>query len=140
MFYKLDDKGNLLAGNRIFGPGLSLLEEQKDEYTYPIEGWWWFDTEEEALRHFGLDVPIVVTNANSVTRFQARAALLQAGLLEQVDAWVEQNADPIAKLAWKEGLTFERDDPLLTQLATAFGMSDEQLDQLFESAKQIRTR
>ncbi len=49
-FYKLD--GDLLyAPNFVLGPfdSFALFAEKKDEYTYPVDGWCWFDSEEEAL-------------------------------------------------------------------------------------------
>jgi len=49
-FYKLDPESNeLLYGpNAIYGPGFTLLKENYDEYTYPVDGWTWFDSENEA--------------------------------------------------------------------------------------------
>lgn len=50
-FYKLD--GDLLYGpNFVYGPTFELLKEEKDAYTYPVEGWYWFDSEEEACSFF----------------------------------------------------------------------------------------
>lgn len=55
-FYKLD--GDLIYGpNFVYGPNFELLKEQKDTYAYPIEGWYWFDTQEEAYNFFGLQLP-----------------------------------------------------------------------------------
>lgn len=54
-FYKLD--GDLLYGpNFVYGPTYELLASNKDTYTYPVEGWYWFDTLEEACNHFGVDI------------------------------------------------------------------------------------
>lgn len=53
-FYKIDD-GVLLEGpNFVYGPTFTLLKEDKDTYTYPVDGWIWFDTEEEARTYFGI--------------------------------------------------------------------------------------
>lgn len=38
----------------VHGPSFNLLREEKDLYTYPVEGWYWFDSEEEAKEFFGL--------------------------------------------------------------------------------------
>ena len=52
-FYRHED--TLLYGpNAIHGPSLNLLRDAKDEYTYPVEGWYWFDSEDEARAFFGL--------------------------------------------------------------------------------------
>ena len=49
-FYKLDIDGvTVLHGpNFVLHANYSLYKEQKDTYTYPVDGWYWFDTEEEA--------------------------------------------------------------------------------------------
>ena len=54
-FYKLDS--DLLYGpNFVLGPyeSYTLRKETKNEYTYPVDGWYWFDTEEEAREFFVL--------------------------------------------------------------------------------------
>lgn len=38
----------------VHGPSFNLLSEEKDLYTYPVEGWYWFDSEAEAREFFGL--------------------------------------------------------------------------------------
>lgn len=73
----------------------------------------------------------------TVTRFQARAALMLAGLLEMVEAAIA-NADPLTKLAWADAQSFERDSPMITNMAAAFGFSDAQLDSLFTQASLIK--
>lgn len=77
----------------------------------------------------------------SVTRRQAKVALLQAGLLDEVEAGIEAIADPItkriAKLDWSEANEFRRDWPLLNQLAAGMGITDGQLDELFRAAARI---
>ena len=46
-FFK-NDSGMVLNGpNFVLGGSYSLYKEQKDTYTYPVEGWYWFDSEEE---------------------------------------------------------------------------------------------
>lgn len=52
-FYKLD--GDLLFGpNFVLNANYELRSENKDSYAYPIDGWYWFDTEETARVFFGL--------------------------------------------------------------------------------------
>lgn len=52
-FYKLD--GDLLFGpNFVLNKDYELRRETKDQHTYPVDGWSWFDTEEEARLFFGL--------------------------------------------------------------------------------------
>lgn len=46
-FYKLD--GLLLYGpNFVLNKDYELRKETKDEHQYPVDGWYWFDSEEEA--------------------------------------------------------------------------------------------
>jgi len=52
MFYKID--GELLCSNYVCGPAYELVNENHEQYTYPVEGWYWFATETEARTFFGL--------------------------------------------------------------------------------------
>lgn len=70
------------------------------------------------------------------SRFQAKAALHAAGLLDQVEAALEQ-ADPLAQLAWADAVEFRRNSPTIAALAGAIGLTDEQIDDLFRSAMEI---
>ena len=52
-FYKLD--GELLFGpNFVLNQSYELYRETHADYTYPVDGWYWFDTEEQAKLFFGL--------------------------------------------------------------------------------------
>ena len=54
-FYKLD--GELLyAPNFVLNANYELRKETKDEHTYPVDWWYWFDTEEEAKTFFNLPI------------------------------------------------------------------------------------
>ena len=58
-FYKLD--GDLLYGpNFVLNANYELRKETKDEHTYPIDGWYWFDSEEEARAYFELPIEEVI--------------------------------------------------------------------------------
>lgn len=73
-----------------------------------------------------------------VSRFQALAALMQAGLLEQVEAYMAlETTDPFTRLAWKEAQEFREDSPMLANLATLLGLTSEQVSELFQIAKTI---
>lgn len=71
-----------------------------------------------------------------VSRFQARAALMQAGLLDQAEAAVLQ-AGPLAQLAWADAQEFRRNSPTINSLAALVGLTEAQIDALFISASQI---
>lgn len=55
MFYSLED-GYLLSSLLVERAGYMLCEvgHQNNEYTYPIDGWYWFNSEEEAKAFFNL--------------------------------------------------------------------------------------
>lgn len=77
-------------------------------------------------------------DALSVSPFQAKAALQLAGLLEAVESYMaDPTADPIVRLAWQHASHYQRQSPTVLAMAAAFGWTDEQLDQLFVTAKGI---
>lgn len=78
--------------------------------------------------------PVVVPY--SVTPFQAKAALLQAGLLDTVKAAIAA-ASPIAQLAWSDATEFTRDSPTIAALSAQLGLSSAQVDALFVAAAAI---
>ena len=47
-FYKKENDTLYYAPNIIEGDGYVLIAQDKDQYEYPIDGWNWFDSEEEA--------------------------------------------------------------------------------------------
>lgn len=74
----------------------------------------------------------------SVSRFQALAALMHAGLLADVTAWANDPAtDPLHKLAFDTAAEFSRSSPTLAAGAAALGWNEGQLDDLFAAAAQI---
>lgn len=77
----------------------------------------------------------------SVTRRQARQALLLAGLLDNVQPAIDSIADPVqrsmAQIEWDDSQQFERKRPLLISLAAALGLGEEALDNLFIQAAQL---
>ena len=47
-FYKNED-GHLLYGpNFVLNANYELRRETRGQHTYPVDGWYWFDSEEEA--------------------------------------------------------------------------------------------
>lgn len=70
-----------------------------------------------------------------VTRRQARRALALAGLLDLVQPAIDAIPDPVqrqlAQIDWDDATDFRRDDATLLLLATALGLAEQQLDDLF---------
>lgn len=78
-----------------------------------------------------------------VSRLQARAALLQGGLLDKVEKAVNGGfltgsaADALTRLAWNEATEFRRNSPTIAVLAGLLGLGPEALDELFTAAARI---
>jgi hypothetical protein len=51
-FYKKQNEELLYAPNIIEGSGYVLLAQDKDSYQYPVDGWSWFESEENAIKYF----------------------------------------------------------------------------------------
>lgn len=50
----------LLEGpNFVLNAAYELKAELWDTYTYPVDGWYWFATVDEAYQFFGLPIPIL---------------------------------------------------------------------------------
>lgn len=75
-------------------------------------------------------------SAMRCSRFQARAALHNAGLLVAVENAVA-GADPFVQIAWQDATEFYRGSPTIAALQAAVGLTDEQVDDLFRAAAQI---
>ena len=73
---------------------------------------------------------------SAVSMFQARAALLAAGLYEAVDAAIQQ-AGGVNLVAWEYATEVRRDSPMVQAMAQQLGLTDEQVDDLFRQAAAI---
>lgn len=73
-----------------------------------------------------------VIPTKSLTAWQVRKVLTDAGLRAQVEASVAQ-ADQNTQDAWHYASEFKRDDAILNSMAVLLGITDIQLDALFES-------
>lgn len=89
-----------------------------------------------ALESADLTPPKAVPS--SVTRRQARQALLLAGKLQLVEPAIAAIPDEMQRamvqIEWDDSLHFERNRPTLMALASALGMSSSDLDSLFITA------
>lgn len=65
-----------------------------------------------------------------VSRAQFILALLEIGLLDEVEAVIEQ-ADRATQINYRERLEFERDFPLISTMAAVLGKTDAEIDALF---------
>lgn len=92
-------------------------------------------TPEEIAAAAAAALPPVPT---AVTNFQARAALLSAGLFGQVDAAIKaQPQDSPAYQAWEYANEITRNGTLVNSVAVTLGFTATQLDDLFRQAATI---
>lgn len=52
-FYKINDNGRLIcASKKVQNKNFELTLENKDQHQYPVDGWYYFETREEAEAFF----------------------------------------------------------------------------------------
>lgn len=51
-FYKINGESLITAPNSVHTPTITLKAEEHTTYTYPIEGWYWFNSLHEAMIAF----------------------------------------------------------------------------------------
>ena len=117
-----------------FDPALQIAEEAAPAL---IDGQW---TQQWTVR----DLPPEERKARVptvVSMRQARLALLQAGLLDQVDAAIagiaEESQRRQAEINWEYATTVERLDGWVRQIGVGLGLSEADLDGLFERAMML---
>lgn len=75
------------------------------------------------------DIPLVVIP--TLTMRQARLALLDAGLLDEVEAAITTPSD---RIWWDYSTTVERNHPLVDVVLTALGKTETEIDTMFIEA------
>lgn len=130
----------LELGHYLLPPNCTLsapLAPAEDKDVAYINGNWTYITKQVLPQQ--PDIPIEnIRQTMQVSAFQGQAALLQAGLLDQVEAYFASgDATAIEKLAWNKVLVFERLSPLVVSMGAMLHLTDEQLDQLFITAAGI---
>lgn len=94
----------------------------------------------QVLRHFGGyadEAPTPTVVGITITPVQGRLALLNAGLLDQVEAMVK-GADRATQLWYDYATQWERTNPILNELGAALGLTSAQIDNLFTQAAAIK--
>jgi hypothetical protein len=86
---------------------------------------------------------LVVAVPQSVSMYQAQFVLYNTpsatagkSLLDLANAAIE-SAGPLAALAWSKAAQINRDSPMMAQVASALGMTDKQIDDLFVAAAAV---
>ena len=129
-FYKKNNDSILTGNTTVCTPTVTLVDVAKDSYTYPQDGWYWFDTFDEALVFFA-----GLKNSDSITMRQARLYLLNKGLLGMVDSIVSQNE--AWKIEWEYATDVVKNSPLVAALASELGLSAEDIDLMFSEASKL---
>lgn len=123
-------------------PALGEFERYGDEALTPdperkvvvvvreVEPW----SAEEIAAHRKAMVP------ESVTMRQARLAMLGAGILDEVEALIQQmpgDEGRAARIDWEYALDVRRDWPLINALGSQLGLTEQQIDELFIGAAAV---
>lgn len=102
-------------------------------YTMIIDAVTLTDAEKAAI--YKAAVPV------SVTRRQARQALLLAGKLVDVQPAIDAIPDPLqkglAQIEWDDATDYDRNRPLVIQIGAALGLDEHGLDELFIQAAKL---
>lgn len=130
-FYKKDENQILAGENFVCSPVVTLKAEDKDTYEYPQDGWYWFDTFDQAIAFFAG----VKDDSDSITPLQAELQLHRIGLLGRVKQMVA--SDLVVEIYWSRAQKFYKTDSILLGMATALGLANEQLDELFAEASKL---
>ena len=80
--------------------------------------------------------PPASTVPQIVSRFQGRATLLQAGILDDIETYM-LTADPFEREAWNSITEMRRSSPMTIKIGTLLGLTDEMMDDLFRFAATI---
>jgi len=72
-----------------------------------------------------------------VTAYQAKIQLSRSGLYDSVVTTVNTSDNPELKIAWEVATSFERNSPFILALQPELGLTDAQVDDLFQQASQI---
>ncbi len=126
-FYKKDENEILVGDNFVHMPDMSLTVETKDNFIYPQNGWYWFDTFDEALSFFAS-----VKDGNSITALQGLLAIDAAGLSSAYEAWANNTERTFVEKAFiNKAQIWKRDDTTLLSATAMFGLTETQVDDLF---------
>jgi len=134
-FYKREGEELLQAPTFVVGPGIDVSVENHSEHTYPIEGWHWFDTLDEAMT--GMISP---QTEPTCTKLQAKLAIAQLGMASDFLA-LKASLDPVADfvtLAFiDDAQVWKRTDPTFNAITDALGKSEAEKDQFFTLARTL---
>lgn len=103
-------------------------------YYYPLQK----DIDELNLEFVGNNLPD--DKIDKITNKQAKVVLFSHGLYQKVVDMLNALPSPdkeIALIEWENSLFFERDHPLILSMQNKFGLSDDEVDKMFEEGSKI---
>ena len=127
-FYKRENEELLVAPNFVRGPNFDLFAEQKDEYQYPVEGWYWFDDLDAAMAAFA-PKPVGVT-PRQIRQAMNRTPHGDGTLRDAVEAAVAAGGRDMQDW-WAYSTVFERHNPQVEAVACELGVDAVQVDALW---------
>lgn len=103
-----------------------------------IDGGWVYQDIPQASQETDANGPEIDLVPKSVTRFQVRVALHNAGQLDEVESLMTAPDTPMRiKLAWCDSQEFPRDSATVQAIGLALDISSSQIDDLFIAASVI---
>ena len=138
----------LISPNEVVLGGQRVVEFQETPFPVAAPLFWleieevpdtnapvYYDPSSQTLDVFNPPEPTVaeLRAKMKITPLQTRRALRAAGLLDTVEGWLS-GQDVTVKEAWEYAIVFERLDPIVMAAATALGLTDAQIDDLFTVA------
>ena len=132
-FYKRENEELHAAPNFVYGPGVSLTAETKDDYEYPVEGWYWFDNLDAAMAAL-----INLPETSDISALAGLAVIDEFGLAGAYTAWATSPDRTFMERAFiDKATTWKRDNAALNTAATALGLTAVQMDAMFVRAREL---
>lgn len=155
-FYKIENDELFYGPNFVYSKDYELTRETHEDLEYPVDGWYWFDSEEEAREFFNLPDPLIVERYKFLGQLakevmagddnEMQQALTQAGAMTNLLITMTMQSQDIPEVMKPEAVneiqeakTFRRDHPFIDLFGPAFGhTTEEQKDAFFIRANNYK--
>lgn len=135
MYFAIIDSDGFTVGQSGVLPEGSI-ELTHEQYSELVSGVKTMGAEGSLIDYIAPSVPTPSPVPQTVSYFQGCAALMQAGFLDDVEAYM-LTADAFEQIAWKTITEMRRNSPMTKKLGTLLGMTDVMMDDLFRFADTI---
>lgn len=130
-FYKKQGNELLTGPNFVLGADFELYAVDHETYTYPVSGWYWFDTLDAAMEFYTNQ-----TTWQRVSPRQIRQAFSQMGIRATIEGAIA-NASQDVKDWYEFSTFFDRNNPVSISIATSLGFTTEQMDAVWQLASTL---